>query len=90
MTIGGWLTIRYRPSTSSPSFDSACRLSRVRAFALAFSALFSAFLAALVCCFACFLAFFGPFFASSAVSARAPWTALMSSSSSRWAYEQVP
>ena len=59
----------------------------MRAFALAFSAFFSAFLAALVCCFACFLAFFGPFFASSAVSARAPTTALISSSSSRWAYQ---
>ena len=27
--MGGWLTIRYRPSTSSPSLDSACMLSRV-------------------------------------------------------------
>ena len=31
-TIGGWLTIRYRPSTCSASFDSACKLSRVCAF----------------------------------------------------------
>ena len=36
-TIGGWLTIRYWPSTSSASFDSACRLSRVCAFAAIFS-----------------------------------------------------
>ena len=40
MTIGGWLTIRYRPSTCSASFDSACRLSRVRAFSAVFSARF--------------------------------------------------
>ena len=39
-TIGGWLTIRYCPSTSSASFDSACRLSRVRAFSAVFSAPF--------------------------------------------------
>ena len=32
ITIGGWLTIRYWPSTSSASFDSACKLSRVCAF----------------------------------------------------------
>ncbi len=31
ITIGGWLTMRYRPSTSSASFESACRLSCVRA-----------------------------------------------------------
>ena len=37
ITIGGWLTIRYWPSTSSASFDSACRLSRVRAFSCAAS-----------------------------------------------------
>ena len=28
-TIGAWDTIRYRPSTSSPSLERACRLSRV-------------------------------------------------------------
>ena len=48
-TIGGWLTIRYFPSTRSPSLDSACRLSWVCALAAAFSAFFSARLAALVC-----------------------------------------
>ena len=42
---GGWLTIRYCPSTSSASLDSACRLSRVCAFAAVFSARFSARLA---------------------------------------------
>ena len=40
-TIGGWLTIRYCPSTRSASLDSACRLSRVCAFATFFSAVFS-------------------------------------------------
>ena len=45
---GGWLTIRYRPSTCSASFESAWVLSRVRAF--------SAFLtAALWTALACFL-----------------------------------
>ena len=33
MTIGGWLMIRYFPSTRSASLDSACRLSLVCAFA---------------------------------------------------------
>ena len=37
-TIGGWLTIRYCPSTTSPSLDRACRLSRVRALRRFFSA----------------------------------------------------
>ncbi len=32
MTTGGWLTIRYRPLTTSPSFASACKLSRVCVF----------------------------------------------------------
>jgi hypothetical protein len=44
-TIGGWLAIRYFPSTTSPSLDSACRLSRVCAFAATFSARFSALMA---------------------------------------------
>ena len=47
-TIGGWLTIRYRPSTCSASFESACRLSRVRALS-------AVFLAALWTVLACFL-----------------------------------
>ena len=42
MTIGGWLTIRYCPSTSSASLDSACTLSRVRAFAAFSCAVFRA------------------------------------------------
>ena len=75
-TIGGWLTIRYWPSTSSPSLDSACRLSRVWAFAAVFCAVFWARLAA-------FAAFLDAFLASAA----ALWTALMSLSSSRWAYQ---
>jgi hypothetical protein len=45
-TIGGWLTIRYWPSTRSASFESACMLSRVWAFWRVFSAVFSARLAA--------------------------------------------
>ena len=44
ITTGGWLTIRYRPSTRSASFDSACRLSRVCAFRACFSAVFAAVL----------------------------------------------
>ena len=48
-TIGGWLTIRYRPSTSSPSFDNACRLSWVRAFAAPLRMVFSSCLAVLAC-----------------------------------------
>ena len=43
-TIGGWLTIRYSPSTCSASFESACRLSRERAFSAVFRAPFSRFL----------------------------------------------
>ena len=38
---GGWLTIRYRPSTCSPSFDSACRLSLVCAFSAVLRAVFA-------------------------------------------------
>ena len=45
-TTGGWLTIRYWPSTCSASFDSACKLSRVRAFCACFRAFFSAVFAA--------------------------------------------
>ena len=74
-TIGGWLTIRYFPSTTSPSLDSACRLSRVRAFAAVFVAVFSARLAA----FRSFLVL-----DDSAAALRTP---CMSSSSSRWAYQ---
>ena len=44
---GGWLTIRYCPSTTSASLDSACRLSRVCAFATFFSARRAAFFAVL-------------------------------------------
>ncbi len=43
ITIGGWLTIRYSPSTLSASFESACRLSRVRALAAVARARFSPF-----------------------------------------------
>jgi hypothetical protein len=59
MTIGGWLTIRYRPSTTSPSFESACRLSLVRAFSAAFLAAFASFSVARFC--GAFLSFFFPF-----------------------------
>ena len=45
ITIGGWLMIRYLPSTSSASLDSACRLSRVRALAAIALARFSPFFA---------------------------------------------
>ena len=45
-TTGGWLTIRYWPSTCSASFDSACKLSRVCAFCACFRAFFSAVFAA--------------------------------------------
>jgi hypothetical protein len=72
---GGRLTIRYWPETSSASFDSACRLSRVRALAASLRAVFSACLAALA-----------PFFVLDA-SAAALRTPCMSSSSSRWAYQ---
>ena len=44
---GGWLMIRYRPSTISASFDSACVLSRVRAF----SAILAAFFWSVFACF---------------------------------------
>ena len=45
-TIGGWCTIRYLPSTSSQSFDSALKLSRVRAFA---ATLWASFFAVFTC-----------------------------------------
>ena len=77
--IGGWLTIRYRPSASSPSLDSACRLSRVWAFWAVFSPRSMAFFAALACFFACL-----PFAASPAT---VPRTAVISSSSGSWAYQ---
>ena len=88
--IGGWLTIRYRPSTSSPSFDSACRLSRVCAFSRIRSAPFAAVLTCFSCRLASIRAFFGAFFAAFAcvaVSATTPRTAAISVSSSRCAYQ---
>jgi hypothetical protein len=64
--------------TSSPSLDSACRLSRVRAFPVTFWADFSAR-------FAAFAAFFFDFDASAAVRR----TACRSSSSDRCAYQMA-
>src|SRR5215475_5495693 len=87
ITIGGWLTIRYFPSTSSPSLDSACRLSRVCAFARAFSADLAALFASFSLPLACFLDAFDPFFASSASPVRVPRAAVATWSSSRWAYQ---
>ena len=83
---GGWLTIRYCPSTSSASLDSACRLSRVCAFAAIFPARFSACLASFSCSSS--LPFF-PFFplASIFVPATALRISPISSSSSRCAYQ---
>ena len=46
ITIGGWLTMRYRPSTTSASLDNACRLWRPRALETIFRAFFSPCLAA--------------------------------------------
>ena len=83
---GGWLTIRYCPSTSSQSLDSACRLSRVCALSATFPARFSARLAS----FSCSSSFFLPFVAALAsffVSATVLRIAPISSSSSRWAYQ---
>ena len=48
-TIGGWLTMRYLPSTSSASLESACRLSRVWAFAAIFAAALALAFAAFFC-----------------------------------------
>jgi hypothetical protein len=94
-TIGGWLTIRYLPSTSSPSLESACRLSRVCAFARVFAARFPSFLVVLSCFSARFGCFFGAFscraffasFSSPAVPATVLRIEALSSSSSRWAYQ---
>jgi hypothetical protein len=72
---GGRLTIRYWPETSSASFDSACRLSRVRALAASLRAVFSACLAALA-----------PFFVLEG-SAAASSSTCRTWSSARWAYQ---
>jgi hypothetical protein len=72
---GGRLTIRYWPETSSASFDSACRLSRVRAFAASLRAIFPTRLAAL----APFLVFWA--------WAAASWSTCETSFSARWAYQ---
>ena len=87
ITVGGWLTIRYLPSTSSPSLDSAWRLSRVCAFSAALRARFRAFFASLVLFFAFFLSAFVPFFAAFARSAMPLRTAVTSWSSSSRAYQ---
>ena len=73
-TIGGWLTMRCLPSTTSASLESACRLSRVCALA-------AICLAALPPALAAFF-FALPFWALSAV-----FMAASSSSSERWAYQ---
>ena len=97
---GGWLTIRYCPSTSSASLDSACRLSRVCAFARFFSARRAASFAS----FASFAAFacLGPFWsflatlaflsfsfltAAEVSAARASWMTVLNRSSSKCAYQ---
>ena len=74
--IGGWLTIRYWPSTRSPSLERVCRLSRVWALAAVRCAVFCARLAA-----------FAAFLEALDASAAALWTPFRSSSSARWAYE---
>ena len=74
MTIGGWLTMRCLPSTTSASLESACRLSRVWALAASFSAMLPLF-------FATFF-FALPFCALSAF-----FRAAISSSSERRAYQ---
>ena len=100
---GGWLTIRYCPSTSSASLDSACRLSRVCAFARFFSARraasfasFAAFasLAAFACLgpfwsFLAALAFLSFSFVTAAEvsAARASWMTVLNRSSSKCAYQ---
>ena len=89
-TIGGWLTIRYFPSTSSPSLDSACRLSRVCALARVLAARFPAVFAAFSSCLAALPAFvpaFPGFFSCLAAPATALRIPVLSSSSSRWAYQ---
>jgi hypothetical protein len=82
---GGWLTIRYRPSTTSPSLDSACRLSRVCAFSRVFSARLAASLASFASSLA-LLAFFPFPLSSFSVWATTPRIAAISSSSSMCAY----
>ena len=81
---GGWLTIWYCPPASSQSLDRADRLSRVCAFAAVFCARFSARLASLST-----PSSFFPFFPLSSffVSATVLRIAVLSSSSSRWAYQ---
>ena len=83
-TIGGWLTIRYAPSTNSPSLDSACMLSRVRAFRRVCSARLAAFCTSFSRFFASFPDAFAAFFASATVVRNA----VMISSSSRCAYQR--
>ena len=90
-STGGWLVIRYCPSTSSPSLDRACRLSRVRAF----SRFRSDRLISLASCSCFFVSFFASFFSAlpfalpvARVSAAvASEIFAVSSSSSRWAYQ---
>ena len=93
-TIGGWLTIRYSPSTSSASLDSACRLSRVCAFCNVFSAVFAALSSARSAlsglALRALLALpFAPFLPSCRGARRATVARIeaMMSSSSRWAYQ---
>ena len=85
---GGWLTIRYCPSATSQSLDSACRLSRVCALAALFSARFSATLASFACSSSLFSFFpFRTALASFFVSATVLRIEAISSSSARWAYQ---
>src|SRR5256885_25715 len=91
------LPIRYCPSTSSASLDSACRLSRVCAFARLFSARRAASFASFAA-FACLgpfwsflatLAFlsFSFFTAAELSAARASWMTVLNRSSSKCAYQ---
>ena len=73
ITIGGWEMMRYRPSTSSASFESACRLSLVRAFSATFFAPFSPLVAS--------------FFALPEAVRVKVLIAAISSCSDRWAYQ---
>ena len=93
---GGWLTIRYCPSTCSASLDSACRLSRVCAFARFFSARRAASFASFACLgsFCSFLAAlpflslsFSFFTAAEVSAARASWMTVLNWSSSKCAYQ---
>jgi hypothetical protein len=85
MMTGGWLTIWYCPPASSPSLDSACKLSRVCAFAAVCCPTFSARLAS----FSCSSFPFFPFapLTSLFVLATALRSVAISSSSSRWEYQ---